>query len=77
MPELPEVETIVRALRSGSDERGPSVLGQTIERVTVRWKRHIALPSARVLQLQLPGQQVLGLERRGNTWCSRSRMARC
>jgi formamidopyrimidine-DNA glycosylase len=65
MPELPEVETMVRALREGSQARGPSVVGKTIARVTVRWPRQIARPSAQVLKQQLPGQTVVGLRRRG------------
>jgi formamidopyrimidine-DNA glycosylase len=65
MPELPEVETIVRALRDGSAARGPSVVGQTIASVTVRWPRHIATPSARQLKQQLPGQSIRRLARRG------------
>jgi formamidopyrimidine-DNA glycosylase len=65
MPELPEVETIVRELREGSAARGPSVVGQTIVRVTVRWPRHIATPSARLLKQQLAGQTIQRLARRG------------
>jgi formamidopyrimidine-DNA glycosylase len=65
MPELPEVETVARELREGGAVRGQSVVGKTIERVTVRWPRHIARPSARVLKQQLPGQTVVGLRRRG------------
>jgi formamidopyrimidine-DNA glycosylase len=65
MPELPEVETVVRELREGGGARGPSVVGKTIERVTVRWPRHIATPSPKLLQRQLPGQQVLNVRRRG------------
>jgi len=65
MPELPEVETVVRELRQGGSARGASVVGQTIARVTVRWPRHIATPSAKVLQQQLPGQTITGLGRRG------------
>jgi len=65
MPELPEVETVVRELREGSAARGPSVVGKTITRVTVRWPRHIAFPSARALQRQLPGQRVQAVRRRG------------
>ncbi|MFQ5922448.1 MAG: DNA-formamidopyrimidine glycosylase family protein, partial [Anaerolineales bacterium] len=38
MPELPEVETIRRQLRSGSDDV-PSLVGQRIEGVSLRWPR--------------------------------------
>jgi formamidopyrimidine-DNA glycosylase len=65
MPEMPEVETIVHELRDGSRMRGPSVIGQTIESVTVRWPRHIARPSARELQARLAGQKIRGVARRG------------
>lgn len=65
MPELPEVETVVRALREGSGARGQSVVGKTVARVTVRWARHIATPSARILKQQLPGQTIVDLRRRG------------
>jgi formamidopyrimidine-DNA glycosylase len=65
MPELPEVETIARALREGNGERGSSVVGRTITRVTVRWPRHIAAPSPRALQRRLPGQTIRDVSRRG------------
>jgi formamidopyrimidine-DNA glycosylase len=65
MPELPEVETIARELREGSAGRGPSVVGKTIARVTVRWPGHIAFPAPRVLQRELRGRQVRGVRRRG------------
>jgi formamidopyrimidine-DNA glycosylase len=65
MPELPEVETIVRALREGSASRGGSVVGKTITRVSVRWPRHIARPSPRALKAALPGQTIQAVTRRG------------
>jgi formamidopyrimidine-DNA glycosylase len=65
MPELPEVETIARMLREGSRERGPSVVGQTITRVTVRWPRHIATPTPREAQRRLRGQTIRAVGRRG------------
>lgn len=58
MPELPEVETIVRGLR------GPCV-GQRIDRVTIKWKRHIARPGARQFSRRIRGQVILGIDRRG------------
>jgi formamidopyrimidine-DNA glycosylase len=64
MPELPEVETIVRELRTGG-QRGPAVVGQTIAAVTVRWPRHIATPSPRAFQRRLVGQRIVRLARRG------------
>jgi formamidopyrimidine-DNA glycosylase len=65
MPELPEVETIVRQLRQGGPEHDSSVIGKRISRVTVKWPRHVARPSARVLQQGLRGQTVQALGRRG------------
>ncbi len=58
MPELPEVETFVRGLR------GPCV-GQSIERVTIKWKRHIATPTSRQFAARIKGQTIQGIERRG------------
>jgi formamidopyrimidine-DNA glycosylase len=65
MPELPEVDTIARQLLIGQGDRGPSVVGRTIRRVTVRWPRHIARPSPRELQARLPGQTIQNVTRRG------------
>ena len=65
MPELPEVETIVRQLRQGQPMHVSSVLGKRIERVTINWPRHVARPSARVLQRELRGQTVETVGRRG------------
>ena len=65
MPELPEVETIVRQLRQGQPMHVSSIIGKRIERVTVKWPRHVARPSARVLQQELRGQTVETVSRRG------------
>jgi formamidopyrimidine-DNA glycosylase len=65
MPELPEVETVARELREGRGGRGPSVVGRVIERVTVKWPRHIARPAAREVQRRLPGQLIRNVGRRG------------
>ena len=65
MPELPEVETIVRGLRQGVGPGAPSVLGKTIVRVTVRWPGHIATPTPALLKRSLAGQTIRGLTRRG------------
>lgn len=63
MPELPEVETIVRALREGRDA-GPSLPGRTLTGGQALWERSIAHPSAAEFAARLPGQTVLGVERR-------------
>lgn len=63
MPELPEVETIVRKLRFGTD--APSLVGQTIERVTIQWPRHVAVPDAKTFQSELSGRTIKTVDRRG------------
>lgn len=65
MPELPEVETVARELREGSQTRGASVVGRTITHVTVRWPRHIATPAPKTLQRRLAGQTITHVSRRG------------
>src|SRR5581483_4608168 len=57
MPELPEVETIARALR-------PQLLGQTILEADVRWARTVATPSAKTFKELVKGQQIKDVSRR-------------
>jgi formamidopyrimidine-DNA glycosylase len=57
MPELPEVETVVRRLR------GPLV-GRTFIDVSVTWERMVQLP-VEELKLRLPGQRIQAINRRG------------
>ncbi len=57
MPELPEVETVVRGLR------GPLV-GRTFTNVTVLWPNSIKTPIPE-LQSRLPGQRIELISRRG------------
>src|SRR5580765_3682958 len=57
MPELPEVETIVRRLR-------PALTGRRIERAQVSWPRTIATPSAAAFSRRLRGQRIESLGRR-------------
>jgi len=57
MPELPEVETIARALR-------PDLLGRTILSAEVRWARTLATPSARKFKQEIQGQKILEVGRR-------------
>lgn len=64
MPELPEVETIARHLRMGDADR-PPLPGRTIDRVTVRWPRHIATPPAAQFQHQIVGRTIRDVDRRG------------
>jgi len=57
MPELPEVETIARALR-------PQLIGQTIFEADVRWARTVAVPSVKKFKEQIKGQQIKDVSRR-------------
>jgi formamidopyrimidine-DNA glycosylase len=57
MPELPEVETVVRQLR-------PDCVGRTIVRATLRWKRHVATPSATAFARRIQGQRIQSINRR-------------
>jgi formamidopyrimidine-DNA glycosylase len=56
MPELPEVETVVRRLR-------PSLVGRTITAVQLRWPRHT--PDPALVRERLPGRSVTAVGRRG------------
>jgi len=58
MPELPEVETIVRALR-------PKLIGRTILAADLLWPRTLVTPSASQLQEAIAGQDILAVARRG------------
>ena len=57
MPELPEVETIVRHLR------GP-LIGRTITGVTVYWPRTVARPSVTAFTRRLRGRRIRAIRRR-------------
>jgi formamidopyrimidine-DNA glycosylase len=57
MPELPEVETVVRALRE-------PVVGRTITGVRSYWGKHIAVPDVAELKARLIGERVVAVERR-------------
>jgi formamidopyrimidine-DNA glycosylase len=57
MPELPEVETIARALR-------PDLIGRTILGADVRWARTLAMPSVRKFKKQIQGLVIRSVERR-------------
>ncbi len=58
MPELPEVETIARGLRS-------SLVGRTIQAVTVNWPRTVAQPSLDEFKAGIAGRRVQSVGRRG------------
>jgi formamidopyrimidine-DNA glycosylase len=57
MPELPEVETIVRKLK-------PQLLGKTILDARLRWPRTLAFPTARKFNALINGQVIQGVMRR-------------
>lgn len=61
MPELPEVETIVRALRQGN----PPLPGQIIDRVSTRWPRHVVQPSISSFRRKIRSQAIKAIGRRG------------
>jgi formamidopyrimidine-DNA glycosylase len=57
MPELPEVETIARALK-------PELVGRTILSADLRWARTLATPSPAQFRKQIAGQKILDVSRR-------------
>ena len=57
MPELPEVETLVRRLRE-------PVIGRTIEVTTIHWKRTVARPAPQEFTRMLRGYTVQSIDRR-------------
>lgn len=57
MPELPEVESIVKDLR-------PHLIGRSVINVTVRWNNSVRTPIAQ-LKRDLPGQKIININRRG------------
>lgn len=64
MPELPEVETIVRALRNGG--RGDvSIVGRQIQSVDLRWARTLESPGPDEFIARLTGRQIIDVSRRG------------
>lgn len=59
MPELPEVETIVREMRASSLE------GSTIDKAIVYWHRSIAIPNYLDFPQQIEQQTIRSISRRG------------
>lgn len=57
MPELPEVETVVRALK-------PQVLGRRIIAVRLNWPRHVDRPDLPEFRARISGLQILDVYRR-------------
>lgn len=57
MPELPEVETVVRGIR-------PDLVGRTIQSAWLDWERSLVTPDAASFQARIVGQKVQSVERR-------------
>ncbi len=64
MPELPEVETIVKALRQGSPDR-PSLIGRRITGAQLLWDRTLETPSFPEFLKRVTGQRIVDIQRRG------------
>jgi formamidopyrimidine-DNA glycosylase len=64
MPELPEVETIIRLLRKGTKD-SPPVPGQHIQSVEITWDRIIAELGPDSFRENLIGKEIIDAQRRG------------
>jgi formamidopyrimidine-DNA glycosylase len=64
MPELPEVETIIQALKFGG-RGGRPLLGLTVDDVSLLWARTLAEPADERTLQRLSGQRLLEINRRG------------
>ncbi|MCJ7622874.1 MAG: bifunctional DNA-formamidopyrimidine glycosylase/DNA-(apurinic or apyrimidinic site) lyase [Anaerolineaceae bacterium] len=64
MPELPEVETIVRGLRNGDHER-KLLVGCTFTDVKLFWERTLASPVPQEFVERIIGQTIVDICRRG------------
>ena len=63
MPELPEVETIIRGLRRGVDG-APAIIGQEITGISLFWPKTLATHDPETASRLLKGQKVLAISRR-------------
>jgi formamidopyrimidine-DNA glycosylase len=68
MPELPEVETIARALRSGG-RGGEPILSRVVERAELLWEGCLALSEPERFLRETPGCSILDVTRRGKYLC--------
>ncbi len=64
MPELPEVETICRALRSGGRD-APAIVGWQIKQAEVFWQKTLAEPGLVDFLQRIQNQEVVDIHRRG------------
>lgn len=65
MPELPEVETIVRALRTGTGRSSSSLPGHIIQSAHFYWEGSLAAPTMAEFIQKTSGQTVVDISRRG------------
>ena len=68
MPELPEVETIVRALRDGG-RGGTSLTGRKVSSAVVFWPKTLSQPTLPELTRRISGQTIFNITRRGKYIC--------
>jgi formamidopyrimidine-DNA glycosylase len=68
VPELPEVETIVRALRDGG-RGGGSLKGRKISSADILWHKSLANLSQPEFNHQIAGQTIIEISRRGKYIC--------
>lgn len=64
MPELPEVETIAKALRNGGRD-GFAIVGKRIHEAHLLWDRTLATPTPGKFKARISGQKIKGVRRRG------------
>ena len=74
MPELPEVETIVRSLRNSKEQpqpdapslrEQPGIVGRQIRDVQLLWQRTLAVPTPDEFDREMRGQIIQSVDRRG------------
>lgn len=63
MPELPEVETLVRLLSQGRNG-SPSLIGRTITGLELNWPRQVAHPEPDAFRRRIIGRKIEDLSRR-------------
>lgn len=65
MPELPEVETVARHLRTGGPDGAPPAVGRMIERAEALWAREVAGLPPRDFEARVAGSRIQSVGRRG------------
>lgn len=64
MPELPEVETIAKALKRGERD-GVAIIGKRIRAAHLLWERTLAAPAPKEFKSRISGQKIRDVRRRG------------